>query len=186
MSKKSLDRDTAVVVITQSREAGKTDQQIHNELSQEYADKKKLAILITSTARVELKEKYKSLNNLLVGLLAAGAITKILFIITVALGEQDPWLMLMVLWVPLFNLYGVYYISRYFAPMYFFCGGFAVVSILESLKGQGGVADTVFTILFAIAIAVLSFYLDKKMFPNFKPFGLKKDSNGEFILNQAT
>lgn len=186
MSKKALDGKEAETIIKQKFEEGKTDQQVYNELSQSYADKKKLVWLVTGTVRPELKERYKSLNNLLVGLLAAAAITKILLVATIAIGTQEPWLMLMVLWAPVVNLYGVYYVSRYMAAIYRFCGGLAIVSALDALKSEGGVADIVFTILFAIAIAALSFYLDKKLFPNYKPFSLKKDDAGKYIIEPVT
>jgi hypothetical protein len=72
MSKKSLDRKAAQKFIVDSRDNGKSDQDIYNELSQQYLDKKSVALLITGTVTTENKNKYKLYNNILLGLLVTG------------------------------------------------------------------------------------------------------------------
>jgi hypothetical protein len=57
------------------------------------------------------------------------------------------------------------------------------MTIAKTVKAEN-VTDILANIIFSGAVAGLSFYLDKKMFPNYNPNKLKKDSNGEYILIQ--
>ena len=53
MSKKSLNKKEAKKIIVESRESNITNQEIYNELTQKYHDKKGLATFITSIPRKE-------------------------------------------------------------------------------------------------------------------------------------
>jgi hypothetical protein len=49
MSKKSLERKPAQKFIIESRQNDKTDQEIYNDMTQQYFDKKAVALIITGT-----------------------------------------------------------------------------------------------------------------------------------------
>jgi hypothetical protein len=58
-----------------------------------------------------------------------------------------------------------------------------IVGFMQTIVKSEGGTDILINLVFASAIAGLSFYLDSKMFPDFSPKNLKKDSNGEYILS---
>lgn len=183
MSKKSINQQEIAETVTLEREKGKTDQEIYNLLTSEYYDKKGVALAITGTVKTELKEKYKLHNNLLIGLLVVGAITKVLAVFGLAAAESA-WFLLLVFLAPLFNLIFAYYIARYQASIYRFCGLLTLINSFRVLTMDGVTeTDIIVTLAFAAAIAALSFYLDINMFPDYKPGSLQKDENGEYILS---
>ncbi|MCI1265054.1 MAG: hypothetical protein LKG19_00670 [Saprospiraceae bacterium] len=183
MSKKSLDRKAAQKFIVDSRDNGKSDQDIYNELSQQYLDKKSVALLITGTVTTENKNKYKLYNNILLGLLGLSILFKLLTVFSLTIRTGQLWTLLLVLVVPLFAGYFMYEIARYNGPIYRFCGILTVVGFLQAIgKAENG-TDILINVILAGAVAGLSFYLDSKMFPDYSPKNLKKDSNGEYILS---
>lgn len=182
MSKKSLNRKVSVQYIVESRDNGKTDQEIYNELSKEYYDKKSLVLLITGTVTSENKQKYKIYNNILLGLLGVAILSRILFVLGLTIETGQLWTLFLVFIVPIFAAYFAYEIARYNAPIYRFCGIMAILGFLQTLSKSENGNEILFNFVFAVAIAGLSFYLDGKMFPKFSPNDLKKDSNGEYIL----
>mgnify|MGYP003582726411 FL=1 len=183
MSKKSLDRKAAQKFIVDSRDNGKADQEIYNELSEQYYDKKSVALLITGTVTKENKKKYKVYNNILLGLLGLSILFKLLTVFSLTIQTGQLWTLLLVLIVPLFAGYFMYEIARYNGPIYRFCGMLTIAGFLQTIgKAENG-TDILINIIFAGAVAGLSFYLDSKMFPDYSPKNLKKDSNGEYILS---
>lgn len=185
MSKKSIEREAAQQAVVSLRLQGKTDQEIYNELAESYYDKKGLALLITATVTPELKEKYSALNKVLLALLALSVIFKLLAVFTISMDLGEPWFLIMLLFAPLINLYFIYEIARYNAPVYRFCGLLIIVGAMQSIGKTKELDATsiIITIAFAAAIAGLSFYLDNNMFPNYRPNNLQKDSNGEYVLD---
>jgi hypothetical protein len=183
MSKKSLNRKTTQKFIVDSRDNGKSDQEIYNELSQQYYDKKSVALLITGTVTTENKKKYKVYNSILLGLLGLAILLRILLVFSLTIQTGQLWTLLLVFIVPLFAAYFAYEIARYNAPIYRFCGIMTIVGFMQTIGKSEGGNDILINLVFAGAIAGLSFYLDSKMFPDFSPKNLKKDSNGEYILN---
>lgn len=168
----------------QRRDAGLTDQAIYHELSEIYFDKKSIALLITGTATKENLHKYKRINQVLVGLLILAVILRCLIVIQIALTIEQWWALLLLFVVPAFAAYFAYEIARYNAPIYRFCAILTVLGFVQSIGKLEG-TDIPINLLFAAAIAGLSMYLDQKLFPDFKPNDLKKDENGDFILEQT-
>lgn len=182
MGKKSLDRKAAQKFIVDNRNNGKSDQDIYNELSQQYYDKKTIALLITGTVTTENKNKYIIYNNILVGLLGISILLKLLsvFILTIQTGQL--WTLLLVLIVPLFAAYFMFEIARYNGPIYRICGWLTIAGFIQTIGKTEDGTEILLNVIFACAVAGLSFYLDSKMFPDFSPKNLKKDGNGEYIL----
>jgi hypothetical protein len=173
MSKKSLDRKAAQKFIVDSRDNGKADQEIYNELSQQYYDKKSVALIITGTVTTENKSKYKVYNNILLGLLGLSILFKLLTVFSLTIQTGQLWTLFLVLVVPLFAGYFMYEIARYNGPIYRFCGMLTIAGFLQTISKAENGTDILINVIFAGAVAGLSFYLDSKMFPNYSPKNLK-------------
>jgi hypothetical protein len=180
MDKKSINRKTVKQFIIDNRNNGKTDQEIYDELAPQYFDKKTIALLITGTVKPEIKKKYKQYNNILLGLLILTVLLKILTVIIWTIQVNQPLVLIFIFILPLFNIYFIYEISRYNAPIYRLCGIMSIVSILYSFTNAQNGIDIFVTILVSGAIAGFSFYLNNSMFPNNNPKDLIKDINGEY------
>ncbi len=170
-------------MIVDERANGKTDQEIYNELSQLYYDKKALTLLITGTVTAENKGKYKFYNNILLGLLGLVILSRVFLVFSLTAQTGQLWALLLVFIVPLLTFYVAYEISQYNAPIYRFCGLMSLVGLMQMMAKSESGAELLLNVVFTCLIASLSFYLDHKMFPHYSPGNLKKDSNGEYILS---
>jgi hypothetical protein len=190
MKKKSVDRKAVQRTIMDGRASGKTDQEIYYELSQEGYDKKAIALLVTGTVTAENKAKYKTYNNLLLALIGLTIILKVLMVFASSNGEVS---LLLVFIAPLINVLFFIGIAQYNAPVYRICGALTIVSLfvsganealrlLETADGSPNVMDIFVGLVLSALIVGFCFYLDRKLFPNFRPSKLKKDGNGEYIL----
>lgn len=182
MSKQSLDRKAAEKFIIESRSIGKTDQEIYNELSQQYYDKKAVALQVMGTVTIENKNKYKIYNMILLGLLGLSILFKLLAVFSLTIHTEQLWTLLLVLIVPLFSGYFMYEIARYNGPIYRICGWLTIAGFFQTIGKIDNGTDVLINVIFAGAVAGLSFYLDSKMFPNYSPKNLMEDGNGEYIL----
>ncbi|MEI8201642.1 MAG: hypothetical protein WCH34_01430 [Bacteroidota bacterium] len=182
MGKKSLDRKSARKFIFENRNEGKSDQEIYNELTQLYYDKKSLALLITGTPTAEDKAEYSLYNNILLSFLAATILLKVFFVFNLSIQEGQAWALFLIFIVPLLNVYFIYEIARYNAPAYRFCGILTLLSFSQSFKNSQDAFDIIISIVLCGAISGLSFYLDNKLFPKYKPNKLEKDSNGDYLF----
>jgi len=184
MNKKSFNKITVKKSIIESRANGKTDQEIYNELTQKYYDKKGIALFIPATATIENKNKYKLYNDVLLGAIGVVILLKIITIFSLSLASGQMWALLFIFIVPLMNIYFFYEIARYNGQVYRICGMLTIAGFLQSISKLETGFDFLLTFIFTAVITGLSFYLDAKMFPNYKPTNLKKDNNGEYIINQ--
>ena len=176
-----MDVKTVKKIIANSKDDGKNDQEIYNDLSEHYSNKKNLALLITGTATKENKRKYKLYNNILIGLLALTLLSRI--IVSFFLIKEGIFLefifSLIGLLLPALLIYGV---MQYSAPFYRLCGILATMGFITSLVKQHDTTSILLDLIPIAAVAVLAFFLSFKMFPNFKPRQLKKDTNGNYLL----
>jgi len=185
MAKKSINKSEVEKLITEYRENGKTDQEIYDELAKEYEDKKGLAILIIGTVTTENKTKYRMFNYTLLGLLAFMVIVKILILFSLKADNGKAYVLLLILIVPLFTIYFMYDIAKYRGPVYRFCGFLTIIGYIQTINSHLTGTDLVINTLFAGIIAGLCFYLERKMFPSYKPRKLKTDSKGEYIMSSV-
>ena len=157
--------------IEEGRLAGKTDQDIYNELPCELADKHTVAVMISSTATPAAKNAYKAYNRVLVGLYA-------LLILTCAI---VPFNMFIVA-IALFSAWLLVETARYNGTVYRI-GGVVVFSqaLFYTLNIELSVAMILILVLAAI-ILNLSLYLGYKMFPSYKLFGLRRNEKGEYLF----
>ncbi len=157
-------------------------QQILDELAELYHGKNTIAVLIASAPTNERKEKYKSLNTILVALLVLTVVLKIV-VAALLLSQVSVFLLPIALIIPAFSMWLAYEVSKYKGYIYTVLGMLALASIFKAMAN--GAAIQVLGILeigVLLAISGLAFYLRKKMFPNFNFTGPKKDASGAVIL----
>lgn len=177
-----MDPKTAKKIIDDRRSEGKNDQQIYDELSAHYDNKKNLALLITGTAPVQTRKQYKLYNNVLIGLLAMTLLLRLIgaFSMVAEAGILGFIVSLVGILLPALFIYGF---INYMGAMYKFCGFLTVLGTVQVLVRWDNSMLMILSLLILIPMAVLSFYLSSKMFPNFNPNKLRKDENGAYLLH---
>jgi hypothetical protein len=182
MTKKSINKKEVAKVIETRLQENIPRKEILTELSEQYFDKKTISILIASTADNQTKEKFKTLNNILLGLLILTIVLKIIVGITL-LSSISLFLVPIAFLLPIISIWFAVEVSKFKGYIYNLLGLLAFASIFKALGDMGeagffGLID----ILIVVAIAGFSFYLGKKVFPNYGLFGPKKDSDDNIIL----
>jgi hypothetical protein len=182
MTKKSLNKKEAIKTIQDRILENIPRQEILNELSEQYYDKNTISALIASTIDPQTKEKYQLLNNLLLGLLALTIIAKILIGI-VFLSSLSPLLIPVAFVLPIITIWFAFEVSKFKGYIYNILGMLAIAGIFNTISNmrESGIYGLI-DVVIVLAICVLSFYLGKKMFPNYGFFGPKKDTEGNFLL----
>lgn len=168
-------------IIEESRKSGKSDQQIYYELTRLGYDKKQMALLITGTPTAGNKARFKTLNTILLVLLGIAVAFKLLAVVGITLETGQPLALLLIFLVPLLNLYFMYQVAHYRAPAYRLLVILAVASAFSGIT-KGEPMDIITSLVLGAAIAFLAFYLDKHLFPNFRPRKMPQDANGEYLL----
>ncbi|NVO09785.1 MAG: hypothetical protein HXX16_07485 [Bacteroidales bacterium] len=182
MSKKSIDRKEVLKTLKLRLSEGKTRQEILEELSEQYFDRKSLSIFIASTPDQKTIDKYKILNNILLLLLLLSIAAKTIVGI-VLLSSISIFLIPFVFIFSLVNIFFTIEVSKFKGYIYNILGILTLAGILKLLSnfdvyGKGILID----VAIGLVIALLSFYLGRKMFPNYGLFGPKKDANGNMML----
>ncbi|MCF8348261.1 MAG: hypothetical protein K9G61_05560 [Bacteroidales bacterium] len=182
MTKKSINKKEVAKTIKNRLQDNIPRQIILDELSEQYFDKKTISTIIASTPDPLRKEKYKSLNNLLLGLLVLTILIKI-FIGIVLISSFSIYLIPIAFLIPFISIWFAIEVSKFKGYIYNILGILAIAGMLNSI-GNLKESGTYGLIDFAIVmtIAGLSFYLGKKIFPNYGFYGPKKDSAGNILL----
>lgn len=187
MKKSPIDYKEIQRFIIESRENGKTDQEIYNELAPKYYDKKTLALLIRGTVTKERKEKYKRLNGLLLTLIGIAIVFEILWIIAFSITYSSFWLLIGIFIIPLFGVFLFYQVYRYNAIAYQMVGILGIIIFMRAFQlTDGHWLAIIISILLGGGITFLGFYVKNKLIPGYKPRKLKKDADGEYILDSQT
>ena len=175
MTKKSLDKKAKEIIISR-RDEGKSDQEIYDELCDQYYDKSGIVWLISSIVTKEKRLQYKTHNNVLIGMLVFGLVLKFL---------SFPWpfnpiLFFALLIGILINVYFIYSINKFEISSYLLVAWFTALSASGVLKQQNPM-DIVFSLLFAISVWGLSFYLWKRLQSKIR--NIQKTTNGDYIFD---
>jgi hypothetical protein len=174
MSKKTLNHKTARKLIEEGRNRGKTDQDILNELSQIFYDKKTIALLISGTVTNNNKKQYKMYNNILIGLIGSFVLFNVFVDFCRIESFKDLWFSIPITLVfILLAGYCIFEIARYNAPVYRMCGIFTILYsfqwyYIKHYQISYNVVEIIIILFFIVAIVFFSFFLSKKMFPNYK------------------
>lgn len=180
--KKSIEKKKAVEFIKTSRQNGLSDKEIFNELSSRYFSEKDIIMLINSTLKPELKEKYKWHNRALIAIIILFVILNTTFTIVFWDDKHvifDVAGLVTVNFLNLFLLFGImdYKVSYY--KFIGFIGGYSLISVL--LDSYDNI-DNLYIALALLPVLVLSYLLDKKLYPRYSEAKFPKDENGEYIF----
>lgn len=183
MDKKPTNRAVIIPFIQTERAAGKSDQEIYRELTAEYFDKKTIALLITGTAKEEAKRKYAGWNITLMVLLALGIVSKIYVLIQLT-RTHHPMADTLTFYAACFAYaYLIYAVSKYQAVVYQVCILIPLLSFSESVDKFNGVALLVESLI-SITLIFVAWYTKISLFPNYSINKMKKDENGDFIMEK--
>jgi hypothetical protein len=180
MNKKSINHKEVKTIIKEKLDQGISRNEILLELSEIYFDKSSLTGLVASYPNPERIIKYKYLNNILLYFLIITIIFKILVGI-ILFSASSLLLIPLAFLLPIINIYFAFEVSKYKGYIYNLLGILTVAGILRSLGDLQGVYG-VLDVMICLFIVLLSFYLGRKMFPNYGLFGVKKNQSGEAIL----
>jgi predicted neutral ceramidase superfamily lipid hydrolase len=183
MAKKSLDYKNAKKIILERRENNISDQEIYNELTQLFFDKKGVAYLIKGTLTKEIKEKYKIYNNILLALIGLSILMRFLTIFLLTNDSLNIMILTFLIMVPLLSIYFIYGIAKYYVTIYRFCGLLTFGGIIMSINHFDNLTNFLINLIFSLAVVALSFFMDSKMSPFYRSKYFKKDSQGEYILS---
>jgi len=174
-SKKELNK-LAIQLIEQ----GKTKQETFEELSSQYYESDTIARIIGSIPTLEIKQKFKTVNNILFLLLIVSAILKVVSVLPLILDTVTGGIAVM-LFVPLINIFFAIQVKKMRGEIYLALGILATAGILKTLQslievGPIALIDTAIV----TAICILAFYIKSKAFPNFGFSGIKKGKDGQY------
>lgn len=180
--KKHIPKKEMVKLITEGIENGETKNEVFDRLSSEYHDSTLIAKFIAFFPDKELKEKYKQWNQVLFILLVITSLLKVVGVLPLLL-ELPALGVLLLLVVPILNIWYAIELRKTRAYIYPSLGLLAIAAIFKSLRevDETGVWGVIDMVLLGI-LSGLSFFIGKKMFPNFRFYGPKKDASGNWIL----
>lgn len=188
MTKKSINPKEIQRIIQEKIQANIPRKEILNELSEQYYDKNMISLMIASTVDPYLKVKYKSWNNILMGLLVLSIISKIIDGVllfstyTSLMSSLTALTISFSIIIPLLFAVLIVEVSKFRGNIYNFVGGLAIAGIFQSISNiQELELYALISIVLCLIISVLSFYLKRKLFPHFSFFGLKKDKEGNVL-----
>lgn len=182
MKKKSINTKEVNGLIETRLNEGKPRNEILDELSETYFDKKTLATLIAMTPVIERKKKYKLFNDILLGLLILTIIIKVL-IGVLLLANVSIFAIPFAFLMPIMAIIFAFEVSRLKAYIYRILGFMAIVSVGDSLLNLENFNYWfLLDISIGVGIIFLAFYIGNQMFPNYGFSRPKKDEKGNILL----
>ena len=141
-----------------------------------------LAKMVGSLPDKKLSIKYGKLNYILFLILLFTALIKVLLAIPLVLSIAISAIPLLLV-IPLLNLYFAVKVYKKRGYIYGCLGFIAISGIFQAIGNIKSMnIMTIINVLLMGIISALSFYLGKKMFPNYNFFGPKKNANGIYQL----
>ncbi len=174
------DRKAVRQFVIDNRAAGKSDQEIYNVLAAQYPNKKRLALLITGTASAESK-KYKW-HSIVLLLLLGLVVFGILFRLAQFIRAHHPPLETLLAAIKALFIIGTTGFAILEISKSSVFGYLAAIGIAAFAFNTERYMDLTFGNFLTVEIIVLGLFLYNKIFPNFKPFGFKRDERGEYLL----
>ncbi len=139
----------------------------------------KYAYCIASIPTAVLRKQYLTINALLMILLVLYAATTILAELPINMNEPTIFILIKTLLPLIFS----YFVFRFHGGIYRLTGLWCLYDLMESilLNGVVTIADAI-KIIIVFFIIVLTFYIARKVFPNLKVLGPKRDASGNYFL----
>jgi hypothetical protein len=187
---KSPDKKEALKIIQTRLNEGKPRKEILEELSNMYEDKSSIAKLIAMTPNSKTKEKYKLLNYILLCFIVLLIIPWYVREMILFFTKQPIEGIAVGFILLLFCIYCIFRVSKFKGYIYCFLAylvflglGYFLINIIfkSGILAAIDIWDVYF-ISISLALGGVAFYLNKKMFPNYGFPGLKRDKNGDYLL----
>jgi hypothetical protein len=180
--KKHISKKETLQLITERIEKGESKNEIYNVLSSEYYDSELIAKLTAIFPDKELKEQFIGINKVLFYLLIVTAILKVLSVFPLLIEKPAIGFFVMLI-VPILNIWFASEVKKTRGHIYRILGLLAIAGIFNSLGQIQEIGIWVlFDIILLAIISGISFYIGKKMFPNYGFSGPKKDSSGNWMF----
>lgn len=179
---KRSDKKEALKKIQSSLEEGKPRKEILEELSNIYHEKSAIVELIAMTPDRKTKEKFKLLNYIVICCLVLSLIASMYegYKSFAEKPVETIIVSLIGLWIFIAVIIEVYKFKGYIYSLLTFL---AIIGLTVSVfRIPEYEMRDIIGIFLVLAFGGLTFYLNKKMFPNYGFFGLKKDKNGDSLL----
>ena len=139
----------------------------------------KYAYCIASIPTAVLRKQYLTINALLMVLLVLYAAITVFAELPIDMNKPTIFILITTLLPLIFS----YFVFRFHGGIYRLIGLWCLYDLLESilLNGVSTIADAIRTLIVFFVI-VLTFYIARKVFPNLKVLGPKRDSSGNYYL----
>ena len=139
----------------------------------------KYAYCIASIPTPALRKQYLTTNGLLSILLVIYAVITVLAELPININEPTIFILIKTVLPLIFS----YFVFRFHGGIYRLIGLWCLYDLLENilLTGVATIADAL-RLLILFFVIVLTFYIARKVFPNLKVLGVKKDSSGNYFL----
>lgn len=143
------------------------------------AEAAKYAYCIASIPAAILRKKYLKLNSLLLVLLVAYAALTVLAALPIDLTKPTIFLLLRTL-VPIIF---AYFVFHFHGGVYRLITIWCLFDLAEDILLTGApTLAAALKLLVLFFVIVLAFFISRKVFPNLKVFGPKRDADGKYIL----
>ena len=139
----------------------------------------KYAYCIASIPTSVLRKQYLIINGLLTILLVLYAVINVLAELPINMNEPTIFILIKTLLPLIFS----YFVFRFHGGIYRLTGLWCLYDLLENIliNGVANITDAL-RLLILFFVIVLTFYITRKVFPNLKILGPKRDSNGNYFL----
>jgi hypothetical protein len=179
---KRHDKKEAMKTIQIRLEQGRPRKEILEELAGIYDSRSSLAELIARTPDPKKKEKYKLLNYILVFFLLLSVAASVYAGIK-SFAEEPVEAVIVSVITLLILTFLIIEVLRFNGYIYGLLTFLLLLGLITDLirRSEWEKGDLI-GILLLFAFTGLAFYLNRKIFPNYGIFGLKKDNNGDYLL----
>ncbi len=139
----------------------------------------KYAYCIASIPTPTLRKQYLVTNGLLSILLVCYAAITVLAELPIDINEPTIFILIKTLLPLIFS----YFVFRFHGAIYRLIGLWCLYDLLENilLNGIASIPDAL-RLLILFFVIVLTFTIARKVFPNLKVLGVKRDTNGNYSL----
>ena len=165
MTKKAVKKEVKRLILE-----GKTKQEAYDELKGISKMKAEdLAKIVQSVPSLNARDKYRSLNIVLIGLLSLTVALKMLSGLPIVIEKGIAWFPVL-LFLPLINIILLIGVSTYNQSSYKFVAILAILGLFRLLRDLLSSSFDTFIIIdvvFAAGLIGLGFYLGSKLFPNY-------------------
>lgn len=182
MLKKVINYREVNLLIQEKLRNGISRSQILSQLSEIYYEKKTLARLIAMNVSPQKRANYRSLNNLLLGLVFMSLVLKCLFSFAILAPNPFGYFAVVVLLINTFMFVSVFNYNGSVYGMLVLTGIMTLIKVLPAFESMNNWA--LLDVAVTISGVALAYYLKVKMFPQLGWIMPKEGDGGKIILGE--